>query len=82
MTEGGAVRPCWNGPTIGRVGDSWADLERRGEALTAGAAERGGASDACPLGRPAADPPGEGAPERYEVAAQLAWLVREVEEPA
>jgi radical SAM superfamily enzyme YgiQ (UPF0313 family) len=67
----GAVRPCWNGPAIGRVGDAFADLTRRGEALVPAG------QDTCPLGGAAADPAVASAAESYEVAAQVAWLLRE-----
>ncbi len=74
VTAEGEVRPCWNGVAIGRVGDAYRSLARRGESLGPLARDRGG--DACPLRAPGDRCASTGiAPERYEAAAQLAWLL-------
>jgi radical SAM superfamily enzyme YgiQ (UPF0313 family) len=66
----GTVRPCWNGPAIGEVGDAYEDLAARGRAL---AAPGGGSGERCPLG--GGDAERARAAEAWEVASQLWWAI-------
>jgi anaerobic magnesium-protoporphyrin IX monomethyl ester cyclase len=70
------VRPCWNGPAIGRVGDGYRELARRGAALGVARKARGSRPDPCPLARECPGRRGSAAAERYDLAAQLEWLLR------
>lgn len=72
------VTSCWHGPAIGRVGDSYARLLARGQALSPGADRAGApAVDRCPLGEETEESARkESATERYEVSAQISWLIR------
>lgn len=66
------VRPCWHGPAIGGVGDTYRALVASAEALRAG----GSPGDRCPLGTEAEEGSRPAlAAEEYEVAAQLTWLL-------
>jgi hypothetical protein len=70
----GSVRPCWDGPAIGRVGDPFADLLARGRTLGGGAAaDRDWRDDGCPMG---GSWPGAAEREALEIASQLSWLGR------
>lgn len=70
----GVVRPCWNGPPIGRVGDPYAGILARGMSLGTGTAVDW-AKDGCPMG---ASGPGATVAETLDLASQLAWLGRGV----
>jgi radical SAM superfamily enzyme YgiQ (UPF0313 family) len=67
----GSVRPCWNGPPIGKIGDPFAVLVARGRALGETAGEGDWRVDWCPLGTPV---PGAAEAESLELASQLSWL--------
>ncbi len=73
VTAAGEVTPCWNGATLGSVGDAYRGLARRARALSPAALDR--VRDACPLaaqGRLAAT----AMPlEQLEAVAQVAWLL-------
>lgn len=66
-----SVHSCWNGPSIGRVGDSFPALLERGRSL--GAEARDWREDGCPLGPPGPD---AAEAESLEIASQLSWLGR------
>lgn len=76
VSADGTVRPCWNGPAIGRVGDSYRELARRGAALGSARRTRGSRRDRCPLAREPPGRRGSAAAERYDLTAQLEWLLR------
>jgi hypothetical protein len=72
------VTPCWGGPAIGSVGDAHAALAEAGRALDRPGREPGTAPERCPLGKEGeTGPQARSAAERWEVAAQAAWLFQE-----
>lgn len=58
--QGGAVRPCWNGPRIGTIGDTLPDLLQAARRLP-GTCPLGGSGSAQALGE-------------LDLASQLSWL--------
>jgi len=75
----GAVTPCWTGPALGRVGDAYGTLAARGRTLDAAGSRAGAPPGRCPLAREdeEAEPHARAAAERWEIAAQVAWLFPE-----
>jgi anaerobic magnesium-protoporphyrin IX monomethyl ester cyclase len=68
----GAVRACWNGPVVGRVGEPYATLAARGATLSHGRARAG---DRCPLEERTGRGSGTAKiAEALEIAARTSWL--------
>jgi len=69
-----AVRPCWEGPALGSVGDGYRELLAAGRSLGR-SARAAWPEDACPIGEPGAGAR-DGVAEGRELSAQLAWVLR------
>jgi radical SAM superfamily enzyme YgiQ (UPF0313 family) len=77
----GTVTPCWRGPCLGKVGDSYESLAERGRALAGShLAPPPGTPVRCPMGGSGkVTPRSRRAVETWEVNGQLEWLMQSLD---
>jgi hypothetical protein len=78
----GAITPCWRGPRIGAVGDTYQALAARGRALAGagpGPAPAAAGEERCPMTAATERVPGRRTVETWEVNGQLEWVLRSMD---